>query len=173
MLANTALLNAWRFLVDKLIGIENSMRASLRNFGLKMSQVSRSKWAARARELAAGTPVLELVIEAPLRVRDVLRQELRAIDRKLLDEAKADPIVRMLMTAPGVGAVVADVQKRSRQSGPFQASAGCRSLVGIDGKPIPVWSHRHVGHITKAGDAGVRTALYGAATTLLGRVTGW
>src|SRR3954468_17165460 len=34
-----ALLNARRFLVDKLTGIENSMRASLRNFGLKMGQV--------------------------------------------------------------------------------------------------------------------------------------
>ena len=101
------LLNGRRFLVDKLTGIENSMRASLRNFGLKMGQVTRSKWAARARELAVGIPALELVIESLLRVRDALRQELRAIDRRLLDEAKADPVVRMLMTAPGVGAVVA------------------------------------------------------------------
>src|SRR5262249_2730119 len=30
-----------------------------------------------------------------------------------------------------------------------------------------------VGHITKAGDASVRTALYEAATTLLSRVTRW
>jgi Transposase IS116/IS110/IS902 family len=30
-----------------------------------------------------------------------------------------------------------------------------------------------VGHITKAGDASVRTALYKAATTLIGRVSGW
>jgi transposase len=31
----------------------------------------------------------------------------------------------------------------------------------------------HVGRITRAGDAGVRAALYEAATTLLGRVTKW
>jgi transposase len=30
-----------------------------------------------------------------------------------------------------------------------------------------------VGGITKAGDAAVRTALYEAATTLIGTVTGW
>ena len=76
-----------------------------------MGQVTRSKWAARARELAAGIPALELVIESLLRVRDALRQELRAIDHRLLDEAKADPVVRMLMTAPGVGAVVASTFK--------------------------------------------------------------
>ena len=36
-----ALLNARQFLVDKVTGIENSMRANLRNFGLKMGVVSR------------------------------------------------------------------------------------------------------------------------------------
>ncbi len=73
------LLNGRRFLVDKLTGIENSMRASLRNFGLKMGQVTRSKWAARARELAVGILALELVIESLLRVRDALRQVAVAI----------------------------------------------------------------------------------------------
>ncbi len=82
------------------------------------------------------------MIESLLRVRDVLRQELRTIDRQLLDEAKADPVVRMLMTAPGVGAVVALTFKSA-----------------VDDP--------------KAGDAGVRTALYEAATTVLSRVTRW
>jgi transposase len=80
-----ALLNARQFLVDKLTGIENSMRAALRNFGLKMGQVSRRTWAARAQELAAGTPALEIVVSSLLKVRDVLLQELRRLDRKLID----------------------------------------------------------------------------------------
>ena len=150
------------------------MRASLRNFGLKMGQVSRSKWAARARELAAGTPVLELVIEALLRVRDVLRQELQAIDRKLLDEAKADPIVRMLMTAPGVGAVVALTFKSADDDpGRFKRVRDVGPWLGLTPSRYQSGRTDIVGHITKAGDAGVRTALYEAATTLLGRVTGW
>lgn len=163
-----------RFLVDKLTGIENSMRASLRNFGLKMGQVSRVKWAARARVLAAGIPALELVIDALLRVREALRQELRTIDRRLLDQAKADPIVRMLMTAPGIGAIVALTFKsavddptrfkRARDVGPWLGLTPSRYQSG--------WTDI-VGHVTKAGDVGVRTALYEAATTLLGRVTGW
>src|SRR5260370_29614058 len=83
------------------------MRASMRHFGLTMGRLPPSKCAARARELAVGIPALELVIESLLRVRDVLRQELRTIDRQLLDEAKADPVVRMLMTPPRVAPIVA------------------------------------------------------------------
>jgi transposase len=102
-----ALLNARQFLVDKLTGIENSMRAALRNFGLKMGQVSRRNWAARAQELAVGVPALEIVVSSLLKVRHILLQERRKLDRKLIELARADPVVRMLMTAPGVGAIVA------------------------------------------------------------------
>jgi transposase len=163
------LLNGRRFLVDKLTGIENSMRASLRNFGLKMGQVSRSRWAMRARERAAGIPALEVVIESLLRVREVLRQELRAIDRKLLDEARADPIVRMLMTTPGVGAIVALTFKSSVDNPErFKRARDVGPWLGLTPSRYQSGRTDIVGHITKAGDAGVRTALYEAATTVVG-----
>ena len=47
-------LNARQFLVDKITASENCMRASLRNFGLKLGHVSRRTFAPRARELADG-----------------------------------------------------------------------------------------------------------------------
>ncbi|SDB74898.1 IS110 family RNA-guided transposase [Belnapia rosea] len=169
-----ALLGARQFLVDKVTGVENSMRAALRNFGLKMGPVTRSKWAARARELAAGNQALEIVVEALLRVRDALLEELRALDRKLLETARADPVVRTLMTAPGVGAIVAltfrsavddpDRFPRARDVGPWLGLTPSRYQSGqID----------RMGRTTQAGDAGLRAALYEAAATLLGRVTKW
>ena len=54
-----ALLTARAFLVEKVTATENSLRAALRNFGLKMGSVTRKTWEARARELAEGNPVLE------------------------------------------------------------------------------------------------------------------
>jgi transposase len=150
------------------------MRAALRNFGLKMGQVSRPKRAARARELAEGVPASEVVVDALLRVRDALLQELRALDRKLLEAAKSDPTVRTLMTAPGVGAIVAlafksavddpDRLRQAKDVGPWLGLTPSRYQSGRTD---------HVGRIMRAGDAGVRTALYEAATTLLGRVTRW
>lgn len=169
-----ALLNARRFLVDKITSIENSMRASLRNFGLKVGVVSRRTWPTRARELASGTPTLELLVEAMLKVREVLLQELRTLDRKLLETARADPVVQTLMTAPGVGAIVALTYrnaiddpsrfKRSKDIGPWLGLTPTRYQSGQTDRR---------GHVTKAGDASARTALYEAATTLLGRVVKW
>src|SRR5262249_1013649 len=60
-----------------------------------------------AQELAAGVPALEIIVSSLLKVRDVLLQELRKLDRTLIESARTDPVVRMLMTAPGVGAIVA------------------------------------------------------------------
>lgn len=169
-----ALLNARRFIVDKVTGIENSMRANLRNFGLKMGIVTRRAWPARARELAAGIEALELLVESMLHIRETLLQELRTLEKKLMSMARSDPAVQTLMTAPGVGAIVAltfkngvddpDRFSRSRDVGPWLGLTPTRYQSGQTDR---------TGHITKAGDASVRTALYEAATTLLGRVTKW
>jgi transposase len=169
-----ALLNGRQFLVDKLTGIENSMRAALRNFGLKMGQVSRRNWAARAQELAVGVPALEIVVSSLLKVRHILLQERRKLDRKLIEMARADPVVRMLMTAPGVGAIVA-LTFRSAVDDPtrFRRTRDVGPWLGLTPGRYQSGRTDIVGGITKAGDAAVRTALYEAATTLIGRVASW
>jgi transposase len=168
------LLKGRQFLVDKLTGIENSMRAALRNFGLKMGQVSRRSWAARAQELAAGVPALEIIVSSLLRVRDVLLQELRKLDCTLIKSARTDPVVRMLMTAPGVGAIVA-LTFKSAVDDPtrFRRARDVGPWLGLTPSRYQSGRTDIIGHITKAGDASVRTALYEAATTLIGRVAAW
>jgi transposase len=169
-----ALLSARHCMVDKITAIENTMRALLRNFGFKMGKVTRTKWAARARGLAAGSENLELAVDALLCVREALLGQLRRLDCKILDAAKSDPVVRMLMTAPGVGAVVA-LSFRSAVDDPdrFKRSKDVGVWLGLTPRRYQSGQSDCIGHITKAGDAGARTALYEAATTLLGRVTRW
>lgn len=169
-----ALLNARQFIVDKVTGIENSMRANLRNFGLKVGIVSRRTWPNRARELAAGIPALEILVESMLRIHGVLIQELRTLDRKLLETARADPIVQTLMTAPGVGVVVALTFRNAVDDvGRFKRSKDVGPWLGLTPSRYQSGQIDRSGHVTKAGDASVRTALYEAATTLLGRVVKW
>lgn len=98
-----ALLTTREFLVEKVTATENSLRAALRNFGLKMGSVTRKTWEAWARELADGNLVLEGIVEAMLRVRALLLKELARIDGRLTALAKSDPVTRLLMTTPGVG----------------------------------------------------------------------
>lgn len=167
-------LNARKFLVDKLTAIENTMRASLRNFGLKMGQVSRRTFATRARELAGGVPCLELIIGTLLKVREALLDQLAALDRKLLAAARADPVTRMLMTAPGVGTIVA-LTFRSAIDDPmrFTSVKSVGAWLGLTPGRYQSGETDRTGHITRAGDVATRTALYEAATTLLGRTTRW
>lgn len=102
-----ALLTARSFLVEKVTATENSLRAALRNFGLKMGAVTRKTWEARAHELAEGNTVLEGIVDAMLRVRALLLRETASVDGQLTALAKSDPVTRLLMTTPGVGVIVA------------------------------------------------------------------
>src|SRR4051795_12250317 len=65
-----ALLVGRKLLQGKLLDIELSIRGILRGFGLKLGEVSKGRFAARVRELAAGQPMLERVAEPMLRARE-------------------------------------------------------------------------------------------------------
>jgi hypothetical protein len=59
------LLTSRKLLLEKLQDIENELRGTLRNFGLRVGVVSAGHFEARVRELAMGHPPLEAII-APL-----------------------------------------------------------------------------------------------------------
>lgn len=166
-----AFLTARAFLVEKITATENSLRAALRNFGLKMGVVTRRSWENRARELAEGQEVLEQIVDAMLRVRALLLEELTKVDGRLVALAKSDPVARLLMTAPGVGVVVA-LSFRSAVDDParFRRTRDVGSWLGLTPRRWQSGKTDIVGRITKAGDARVRTMLFEAAATLLGRV---
>ena len=102
-----ALLVGRKLLQGKLLDVELSIRGILRGFGLKLGEVSKGRFAARVRELAAGQPMLERVIEPMLRARDALRAEYQVLHRAVLAIVREDTVCRRLMTVPGVGALVA------------------------------------------------------------------
>ena len=55
----------------------------LRNFGLKMGQVSKARFEARVWELANGNPMLEAAVTPILRLRIELRDELAVLEKLL------------------------------------------------------------------------------------------
>src|ERR1700747_1344458 len=117
------LLTHRKLLQSKAIAIENDLRATLRNFGLKVGVVGAAKFEARIKELVENLPDLALLVEPLLVVRRVLHAQLAILHRRLLDIVKDDEVCRRLMTVPGVGPVVAltfratvDVPARFRNS---------------------------------------------------------
>ena len=165
-----ALLTARTFLIEKVTAAENSLRAALRNFGLKMGAVTRRTWEGRARELAGDNPVLEGIVEAMLRVRTLLLAELANIDGQLTALAKSDPVTRLLMTTPGVGVIVA-LTFRSAVDDPdrFPRSRDVGAWAGLTPRRWQSGKMDISGRITKAGDPRVRVMLFEAAASILGR----
>lgn len=165
-----ALLVARKQLQAKTQDVELSLRGLLRGFGLKLGEVSKGRFAARVRDLAAGHPVLEPIVEAMLRARDALRQEFAKLHRAMLTIVRTDPICRQLMTVPGVGAVIA-VTFTSAVDDPrrFAKSAALGAHFGLTPKKYQSGERDVTGAISKTGDGLVRAALYEAAHIMLTR----
>jgi transposase len=117
------LLTHRKLLQSKAIAIENDLRGTLRNFGLKVGMAGTLKFEARIKELVENLPDLAALVEPLLLVRRVLREQIVILHRRLLAIVRGDEVCRRLMTVPGVGPVVSltyratvDVPARFRKS---------------------------------------------------------
>lgn len=165
-----ALLSTRRALQKAVLDIEHSLRGVLRNFGLKLGTISKGRYEERVRELVSGNIILEAASQAVLRARDRLRHELAGVERQLRDLARQDQACRLMMTMPGVGALVAlTVRAAIDDPSRFRSSRAVGPWAGLTPRREQSGERDIVGHITKAGDITLRTALFNAATVLMYR----
>src|SRR4029079_5473246 len=78
------LLTHRQLLQSKAIAVENDLRGTLRNFGLKVGMVGKVKFEPRIRELVEGFADLAVLVEPMLIVRRVLREQVVILHRRLL-----------------------------------------------------------------------------------------
>jgi transposase len=162
-----ALLTARKLVQSKHHDTEMSLRGILCGFGLKVGKTSPRTFAIRVRELVAGHPTLLLVAEA---LRAALGEQLGKLEKRVRTLARDDRRVRRLMSAPGVGAIVAltfvaAVDDPAR----FRSSKAVGAHFGMTPKKYQSGETDVTGRISKIGDAGVRTMLYEAANVILTR----
>jgi len=158
-----ALLTARKLVQSKLFDVEMSLRGILRGFGLKVGPTTPKRFSGRIRDLVAGDARLEVIATALLAVHAVLLRELSGL-------ARADGRVRLLMSTPGVGAIVAltyasAIDDPSR----FKSSKMVGAHFGLTPKKYQSGETDVTGRISKIGDSGVRAALYEAAHVILTR----
>jgi transposase len=169
-----ALLAARQLLVRQVKDVSLSLRGLLRNFGLKLGAVGKSGFAARVRELLAGSPRLLAIAEPLLAAHAALLHEAAALHRHVLATARSDEVCRRLMTAPGVGPVVALAFKSAVDDpGRFAHSRAVGAHFGLTPRRYQSGEVDRSGHITRAGDAMLRMLLYEAATVVLTRTPRW
>src|SRR5213596_123343 len=168
------LLTHRKLLQSKAIAIENDLRASLRNSGLKVGMVGTAKFEARLRELVENFPDLAALVEPLLVVRRVLREQIGILHCRLLVIVRNDDVCRRLMTVPGVGPVVAltyratvDVPAR------FRNSKAVGAVFGLTPSKYQSGEINRTGAISKCGDEMIRVMLYEAAQIMLARTAKW
>src|SRR3974390_968598 len=168
------LLTHRKLLQSKAIAIDNDLRGTLRNFGLKVGMVGAAKFEARIKELIENIPDLAVVVEPLLIVRRTLREQIGILHRRLLAIVRDDEVCRRLMTIPGVGPVVAltyratvDVPAR------FRNSRAVGAVLGLTPCKYQSGEINRTGAISKCGDEMMRVMLYEAAQSMLVRSAKW
>ena len=163
-------LTARKLIQSKLHDVEMSLRGILRGFGLKVGAPARRQFEARIRDLVSGHPTLEPIAESLLAVRAVLLREFNSFERRIRDIARCNPRARLLMSAPGVGAIVA-LTYASAIDDPqrFKSSKQVGAHFGLTPRRHQSGEKDVIGRISKIGDRLVRTALYEAAHVMLTR----
>ena len=168
------LLTSRQLLHAKARDIENDLRGTLRNFGLKVGIVGSAKFELRIRELVTNYSDLATIVEPLLIARKVLRDQLGLLHRLLLAVVRNDDVCRRFMTMPGVGPIVAltfratvDVPAR------FKNSKTVGAIFGLTPRRHQSGEIDRMGGISKCGDAMMRTVLFEAAVAMLTRTIKW
>lgn len=168
------LLTSRKLLQRKVQDLENELRGILKTFGLKVGVVGKSRFEARVRELVAGDAVLEAIVIPVLTARAALQAQYDALHRMVLDLARRDPICQRLMTAPGVGPVVA-LTYRTVIDNParFAKSRSVGAHIGLTPRMFQSGEVSRMGRVSRSGDASLRSLMYEAALVLMTGSAKW
>jgi transposase len=162
------LLTSRKLLQRKIYDIENDLRGSLRNFGLKVGVVGKIKFEDRIRELVADHSFVAAIVAPLLEARAALRAQFAKLHRMLLDLVQVDPVCRRLMSAPGVGPIVA-LTFRTCVDNParFSRSKCVGAHYGLTPRIYQSGEISRTGRISRSGDVMLRSSLYEAALVVL------
>lgn len=159
-----------RNLKRKGLDLENTLRHTLKAFGVRLHSTGRGGMAAAVREATSHDPLLTDLAEGMLRARDVLLSEFERLNRMVRDLALADAVCRRLMSVPGVGPVTALAFKAAVDDPRrFRRSRTLGAHFGLTPRRYQSGETDISGRISKRGDGEVRTLLYEAAMSMLVR----
>jgi transposase len=160
-------------LVRMRVDLANQIRGVLKPFGLLAGKGSGQPFIERVRALVADGPLQE-VAEALLSAWQAINGQVGVLSRRLIVIARADQTVKRLMTAPGVGVLVAltyasviDEPQR------FAKSSSVGAYIGLTPRRFQSGEEDYTGHISRCGDKLLRSYLFEAAGIILHRVVKW
>ncbi|WP_146148924.1 transposase [Pseudaminobacter soli (ex Li et al. 2025)] len=130
--------------------------------------MSRLKFEPRILELLERSPHLRQVIDPLLEVRRVLREQYQRLHKAMERMAEADDVCQLLMTAPGVGSMVAlSFRAGVDEPGRFGRSRSVPAHFGLTPTRYQSGEIDQEKGISKCGDPSIRWVLVEAAGTIL------
>jgi transposase len=124
----------------------------------------------RINHLVDGQTSLEVVAAALLSLHAVALREFKSLEKSVRQISRADARVRLLMSTPGVGPLVALTYVAAIDDpARFTSSKSVGAHFGLTPKKYQSGETDVSGRISKMGDGSVRTALYEAAHVILTR----
>jgi transposase len=159
-------------LVTSRNAMANQLRGMLKLFGLRMGMVTTpNKRRERLDTLFGQRPDLRPVFIPLVESIEALEVHIAKSGKLLSLRAGNDRICARLMSVPGVGPITALAFKASVEDpGRFARSSDVGAYAGLVPRRNQSGERDYKGHISKAGDAMLRHALYEAANSILARL---
>ena len=165
-----SLLASRDLLVATRRNLENQVRGLLKTTGIRLGKVGSGRFQAAVETAVENQAPLAAVLRPLLVTRAAVVKQLAGIERVVRKTARQDTVVRRLMTAPGIGTIVATTYKaviddprrfaHSRQVGVY---------LGLTVRLTESGETSYTGRISKCGDKHLRACLFEAANALLTR----
>jgi len=169
------LLTSRKAVLTKCIDLENEIRGLFKIFGIKLPpKLGHGAYDEAVRGVIEADETLSQALLPVLDARLMLYQTFRILDNRTRHLAHDDLICRRLMSAPGVGFITAltfkaGVDDPSR----FKHSRTVAAHFGLTPRRLQSGEIDIEGHISRCGDADVRSTLYTAANAMLTRSSKW
>jgi len=166
-----ALLGARAQLVGMTTRLSNMIRGVLKTFGLLPGAGRGLRFDRQVEALLEAAPEVGSIVRPLLATWRQLREQIAVFDKAVRTQVGADPICRLLMTVPGIGALsslvyVSTVEDPNR----FSRSRSVGAHLGLTPRRYQSGETDRSGRISRCGDSLARTLMYEAALVVLHRV---
>lgn len=166
------LIAARRQLMKMRVQMSNQIRGLMKTFGLVVPKGAGSVFERNVFTLLEGEGDLSRIILPLVKAWSDIRLRVAELTKQLVAMAGTDQRCRLLTSVPGVGTVTATAFAAAvEDSMNFKNSRAVGAWVGLTPKRYQSGEVDYEGHISRRGDAKLRTLLYEAASVILNRST--
>jgi transposase len=156
-----------RALVETRSQYVTTVRGLMREKGVRLRSCDTASFAKNTRRVALESGARNL-IEPLLKTIELIDAQLESVEEKLAELSTGEPTIQLLMSAPGVGPVVAATfVSVLDEAGRFRRAHHVEAYLGLVPSENTTGGKRRLGSITKQGNTYLRVLLVQAAWNLI------